>query len=318
MRSFLPGSPTPSSTLADKLVWVSAFMPQPFRRIQVIHVFWKEEHQPGAWGPAPPHSQGLFRALRPLRLRLSVQMVQRPPLQLRRLNLVLRGWRVFFPRRRYLPCLCACNPSVSLPPGIQSPPASDIGSTLTGFRAVDCPVRLREDDASSCLRSLKLRLAFGSELRHHWPRPKCDFIHPRQLSPFLERLVLPFSNEVILSGYEEFDSSGTDLFTTWVKMSEHEILVQHMVDVEKATSEFREAPERKHATCSHMNSSSKRFATRSIEQRLSIYNWNPRWRKKMPSNNKLQEGSLSLLWKGRSHREANCGDMALHHAAGSN
>ena len=43
-------------------------------------------------------------------------------------------------------------------------------------------------------------------------RPKCDIIHPRQLSPFPERLVLPFSNEVILSGYEEFDFSGTDLF----------------------------------------------------------------------------------------------------------
>ena len=50
-------------------------------------------------------------------------------------------------------------------------------------------------------------------------------------------------------------------------MSEHEILVQHMVDIEKATAEFREAPERKHATSSHMNSSSKRFATRSIVQR---------------------------------------------------
>ena len=42
------------------------------------------------------------------------------------------------------------------------------------------------------------------------PRPKCDFIHRRQLSPFPERLVLSFSNEVFLSGYEEFDSSGTD------------------------------------------------------------------------------------------------------------
>ena len=38
------------------------------------------------------------------------------------------------------------------------------------------------------------------------PRPKCDFIHPRQVSPFPERLVLPFSNEVILSGYEELDA----------------------------------------------------------------------------------------------------------------
>ena len=44
------------------------------------------------------------------------------------------------------------------------------------------------------------------------PRPKCDFIHPRQLNPFPERLVLPFSDEVILSGYEELDSSGNDLF----------------------------------------------------------------------------------------------------------
>ena len=88
--------------------------------------------------------------------------------------------------------------------------------------------------------------------------------------------MLPFSNDEILSGYEEFDSSGTDLFTSWVKMSEHEILVQHMVDTEKATAEFREASERKHATSSHMNSSSKRFATHSIVQRrLSIYNWNP-------------------------------------------
>ena len=108
------------------------------------------------------------------------------------------------------------------------------------------------------------------------PRPKCNFIHPRQLSPFPERLVLPFSNEVILSSYEEFDSSGTDLFTSWVKMSEHEILVQHMVDIQKATAEFREASERKHATSSHKNSYSKHFATRSIVQRrLSIYNWNP-------------------------------------------
>ena len=107
------------------------------------------------------------------------------------------------------------------------------------------------------------------------PRPTCNFIHPRQLSPFPERVELPFSNEVILSCYEEFDSSGTDLFATWVKMSEHEILVQHM-DIQKASAEFREASERKPATSSHKNSSNKHFATRSIVQgRLSIYNWNP-------------------------------------------
>ena len=35
-----------------------------------------------------------------------------------------------------------------------------------------------------------------------WPRPKCNFTHPRQLSPFPERLELPFSKDEILSGYE--------------------------------------------------------------------------------------------------------------------
>ena len=109
------------------------------------------------------------------------------------------------------------------------------------------------------------------------PRPKCSFIHPRQLCPSPERLVLPFSDELILSCCEEFDSLGTDLFTSWVKMTEHGILVQHVVDVQKAAAEFREASKRKHATSSLMNISSKQCATRSIVQRrVSIYNWNPR------------------------------------------
>ena len=108
------------------------------------------------------------------------------------------------------------------------------------------------------------------------PRPKCDFTHPRQLSPFPERLVLPFSNKLSYPITKKLNSSGNDLFTSWPKLSDHEILVQHMVDIEKATAEFREASERKHATSSHMNSCSKRFATRSIVQRrLSIHNWNP-------------------------------------------
>ena len=32
------------------------------------------------------------------------------------------------------------------------------------------------------------------------PRPECNFIHPRQLSPFPERLELPFSHDEILFG----------------------------------------------------------------------------------------------------------------------
>ena len=74
------------------------------------------------------------------------------------------------------------------------------------------------------------------------------------------------------------------------------------VKIEKATAEFREASERKHATSSHMDSSRKRFATRSIVQRrLSIYNWNPGpdGEKKMPSNSQVQEGGKSLPCRRR-------------------
>ena len=41
---------------------------------------------------------------------------------------------------------------VSLPPGIQSPPATNVDSALSGFRSVDCPLRLRVDGAFACLR----------------------------------------------------------------------------------------------------------------------------------------------------------------------
>ena len=108
------------------------------------------------------------------------------------------------------------------------------------------------------------------------PRPKCNFIHPRQLSPFLSVWYCRLKKEVILSGYEDIVSSRTDLVSAWVKMDPHDVLVEHMVDIEKATAEFRVASERKHATSSLMNSSSKQYASRSIVQNLlSIYNWNP-------------------------------------------
>ena len=58
------------------------------------------------------------------------------------------------------------------------------------------------------------------------PRPKCNFTHPRQLSPFPERLELPFSSDEILSGYEDIVSSGTDQLTAWAKMDPHEVLAE--------------------------------------------------------------------------------------------
>ena len=53
----------------------------------------------------------------------------------------------------------------------------------------------------------------GRKRRHHC----LNFIHPKQLSPFLEGLELPFPSEENLSGFEDVVSSNTDQFTTLVK-----------------------------------------------------------------------------------------------------
>ena len=58
-------------------------------------------------------------------------------------------------------------------------------------------------------------------------------------------------------GYEELDTSGNDLFTSWAKPSEREILVEHMVDIVKATAEFREAYDRRDTTSFHLKSTRK-------------------------------------------------------------
>ena len=141
---------------------------------------------------------------------------------------------------------------------------------------------------------------FGNELRHHCllnghgPNAT-SFIHDN-LGPFPERLEFPFSNDEILCGYEEIVSSETDQFAAWVKMSENEILAQHMVDIQKATADFREASERKPTTSSHATSVQKtHFGTRLIAQkRLSIYNWNPGLRRG-------QEDAFEKQFAGRWH-----------------
>ena len=82
------------------------------------------------------------------------------------------------------------------------------------------------------------------------PRPRCNFFRPKRLSPFPERLKLPFSIDVILSGYGDIVSSGTDQFTSWVKTDPDATLAQHMVHVRKAVAEFREASERRYIASS--------------------------------------------------------------------
>ena len=112
------------------------------------------------------------------------------------------------------------------------------------------------------------------------PRPKCNFIHPQQLSPFPERLELPFSSDAILSGYEDLVPSGSDQFTVWGKMGPHEILAEHVVDIHKVVADFRDAFERNQSSSSQSYGANKYFSSQSpVQKRLSIYNWNPRPRR---------------------------------------
>ena len=132
-------------------------------------------------------------------------------------------------------------------------------------------------------------------------RPKCNFIHPQQLSPFPERLELPFSSDAMLSGYEDIVSSGSDLFTLWVKVSPHEVLAEHVVDIHKVLADFRDAFERKQSSSSQTYGVNKYFSSQSpVQRRLSIYKWNPGPR------------------RGREDAfEKNCGEVAYHYLAGS-
>ena len=143
-------------------------------------------------------------------------------------------------------------------------------------------------------------------LRPLRPWPECNFSHPRQLCPFPERLELPFSNDEILSGYEEIVSSGTDLLTTWIKMSHHEVLEQHMVDFHKATADFRMALERKPCTSPRMNSGTLlpvrlcRGDSASTTGTLYLNGC-----KMMLSNSELQEGVSQTKgenWKDSGHQ----------------
>ena len=102
------------------------------------------------------------------------------------------------------------------------------------------------------------------------------FIHPKQLSPFPERLKLPYPDEEILSGFEEDVSFIQDGFTSWVKADFSTILVRHVVDVRKALAEYREASVRRHDTSAqecYFDSSVPNWP--SVQKRLSSNNWNP-------------------------------------------
>ena len=102
------------------------------------------------------------------------------------------------------------------------------------------------------------------------------FIHPKQLSPFPERLELPYPSEEILSGYDDVVSSSQDLYTKWVKTDTGVTLERHMVDIQKAVADFREAAARRQESTTQEYFFDTNMPKCSyVQKRLSIYNWNP-------------------------------------------
>ena len=99
---------------------------------------------------------------------------------------------------------------------------------------------------------------------------------PLQPRPACARLELPVSCDAFLSGYEDLVSSGSDQFTMWGKMSPHEVLAEHVVDIHKVVADFRDAFERIQSSPSQSYGVNKNFSSQSpVQKRLSIYNWNP-------------------------------------------
>ena len=133
-------------------------------------------------------------------------------------------------------------------------------------------------------------------------RPKCDFIHPQQLSPFPERLELPFSSDDILLGYEDLVSSGSDHFTMWGQMTPHEVLAEHVVDIHEVVADFRDAFERIQCSSSQTYGVNKHFffsiTCAEEAQHLQLEPWAP-------------------MWKGGRFRETDCGEMACCNPARS-
>ena len=153
---------------------LSGYLPHPFRHNEIVQMYWKEACQPGTHGAAasaltdcaPVVASG--EAVVPAGVTASSS---------RENNFTGLDWdsssgdgdtyHASASNNQRFPtpwissssppppppdCRILSTPPVSLPPGIKSPSASDADSSFAGYRAVDCPMRLRVEDAFSCYR----------------------------------------------------------------------------------------------------------------------------------------------------------------------
>ena len=102
---------------------------------------------------------------------------------------------------------------------------------------------------------------------------------PLPSRPRCERLELPFSDDVVLSGFEDPRLPPSDQFTMWCTMTS-EVLAEHVVDIDRIAADFRDAFERTQTSAAHASGVNKFFNSQSpLRRRLCVYNWNPRPRR---------------------------------------
>ena len=123
---------------------------------------------------------------------------------------------------------------------------------------------------------VKRSAAFGEPLGAP-PLPKkrvCKI--PTAILDFPERLVLPYPDEEMLSGYEEDVSSIRDGLSALVKSDFVTTLRRHTVDVKSVNAAFRKTPLRTHSTSCRGYHFNNEMPNRLTEQkRLSVCSWNP-------------------------------------------
>ena len=91
--------------------------------------------------------------------------------------------------------------------------------------------------------------------------------------PTCERLELLFSDDDILSGFEDHHLPRSDQFTMWSKMTSEESLPEHVVDIHRIAADFRDAIERIPTPSTRESTG---FSLLSLLwRRLSVCNWNP-------------------------------------------
>ena len=139
-------------------------------------------------------------------------------------------------------------------------------STRPGAPRVTLPVPSSQREAPKPEISVSAPEHIEAPLPLLWPRPTCERFEP------------PFSDDDILSGFEDHHLPRSDQFTMWGKMTSEEILGEHVVDIHRIAADFRDAFERIQTSSSQSYGVNKYFSSVSCaerERRLSVYNWNP-------------------------------------------